>query len=189
MFDSRPRRAAGLPAVQRGQTAPAPSAARSALYAIVALIAVLLVGCARYGGRGLEPGTTADEVRSVMGKPQRIWEDPNGGASWEYARGPAGQETFMVRLDASGRLFRIDQVLQDEFFAKIREGMSQEDVERTLGRPYRKDRFKVKKEDVWTWRYLELNFRNMCFYAHFEIDGALLYASKGEENVPPFGGC
>lgn len=157
--------------------------------AIAAAIVLLAVGCAGYGGRGLEPGASADHVRGVMGAPQRVWDDPGGGSSWEYARGPAGQQTFMVRLDASGRLLKIDQVLQDEFFAKIRQGMSRADVERTLGRPYRKDRFPVKKEDVWTWRYLEYNFRNMCFYAHFEIDGPLLYASKGEENVPPFRDC
>lgn len=74
--------------------------------AIVVLIyALLIAGCASYDGRGLTPGVsgTGDVIR-LMGEPAIRWQEPDGGQVFAYPRGPAGVQTYMVRIDPKGLL-------------------------------------------------------------------------------------
>ena len=156
----------------------------SALRCVTAwVLGMALTGCAAYSGYGLPTGASAEAVRAAMGPPQRVWDDAGGAASWEYARGPEGRETFMVRLGADGRLLRIDQVLNEESFARVLPGMTRADVERLLGRPYGVVRNRLD-EEVWSWRYVQVNVWPMCFYAFFAEDGRLTRTNTGMEDAP-----
>ena len=118
------------------------------------VLLLLLQACAGYGGGGLRPGASADEVRSVMGEPAAIYADPAGGWVWAYPRGPVGLHTFMVSFDASGALARVEQVLDDRGFARLRAGADREaDVLRLFGPPWQVTAFERSKERVLSWRF------------------------------------
>lgn len=117
-------------------------------------ILALFAGCASYSGRGLKPSiATETEVRAEMGTPAATWETP-GGHVWAYPRGPLGLETFLVRFDASGKLVLIEQVLDDERFAQIKTGMTQDDVLHLIGPSVQiKVTYTLSDDTSWDYRY------------------------------------
>lgn len=138
------------------------------------LFAATLVGCASYGA-GLVPGqNTADDVLRAMGAPAQQWTNADGSRQFAYPRGPMGVHTHMVFVDSDGRLQRIDNVLDEEGFARIRTGMTQDEVLRTLGPPWPAWTvyFKARDELVWEWRYCDV----WAQYARFHV---LFDATRG----------
>jgi hypothetical protein len=72
-------------------------------------------------------------------------------------------------------LQRIEQVLTDEYYAKLVFGMSKEQVQRILGKPGSSVTFPMKKEEVWDWRIEGAPYtEEWHFYAHFSVDTGLL---------------
>ena len=64
---------------------------------------LLLAACASYSGSGLAPGVAQlADVQAHMGQPAMRWEDADGSVQLAYARGPAGLDTYMVRLGPDG---------------------------------------------------------------------------------------
>ena len=128
-------------------------------YLTVVVCGCLLMACAGYSGRGLQPGVaTLPEVIAVMGSPALSWKDPDGSEQLAYPRGPAAAQTFMVFIDPSGRLLRIDRVLDMEHFARIEPGKSdKESVLRLIGPPVPQwtNYFKARDELVWEWQFCD----------------------------------
>lgn len=125
---------------------------------LLAIGCVLLSACSSYAGRGLQPGqATGDEVRTVMGAPAMSWTLPDGGQQLAYPRGPVGVHTWMVFLDRNGRLEEIVNVLDMEHFARVRAGMTQDEVLQLLGPPQPQwtAYFAARDELVWEWRYCD----------------------------------
>lgn len=119
------------------------------------LAALLITGCASYSGSGLTPGVARlEDVQALMGAPAMRWQDPDGSVQLAYPRGPLGRHTFMVNLGPDGRLLRIANVLESNSFARIRPGMSQDEVLRVLGPPNygRSVYYAARDELVWDWR-------------------------------------
>ena len=128
------------------------------LRALLLSLSFLLAGCAGYGGADLVAGVAREaDVRQAMGVPAMQWTLPGGGRQLAYPRGPAGYETFMVHLDAAGRLERIENVLDMTHFARIQPDMTQEEVLQLLGpsQPQWTAYFKARDELVWEWRYCD----------------------------------
>ena len=98
----------------------------------------------------------------LMGQPAMRWQDPDGSIQLAYPRGPAGVDTFMVRLGPDGRLQSIKNVLDEAGLARIRPGMTKAQVLRILGPPdySRTAYFKARDELVWDWRTC-VNDRNI----------------------------
>ena len=121
------------------------------------LATALVAACASYDGSSLRPGASGDEVKQLMGAPAAIYPSAQsglGGQRWAYPRGPAGLHTYMARIDASGRLSGIDQVLDQAFFAQLRIGQDrQSEVQALLGPHWISAYFERRKELVWTWRF------------------------------------
>lgn len=141
-----------------------------------------LAACAGYDGAGLRHGASGDEVRSVMGEPGTIWREADGGATWEYPRGPQGLHTYMARLGSDGRLREIRQVLTVETFASIRPGTTtREEVRRLLGTPAREIYFARKNEHTWDYRYFdEVSRYHYAFSVHFNQRGVV----SGTQSTP-----
>lgn len=158
---------------RRKQSPVQPPRKARGLVPVLILTSSLVCGCAALVGGGLDPGDPAEKVRAVYGAPQRVWPEASGAASWEYAHGPYGAYTYMVRLDREGRVRTVDQVLQPAVFARLNIGDSREDVERLLGRPARRMTLGISSQDLWAWRYLD-GSEPMCFYAQFDTKGALV---------------
>lgn len=119
------------------------------------LTSMLLAACASYSGGGLKPGEARlEDVQKLMGPAAMRWQDPNGSVQLAYPRGPFGRHTFMVKLGPDGRLQSIANALEDDGFARIRAGLTKEQVLRVLGPPdhSRTIYFKARDELVWDWR-------------------------------------
>jgi len=120
------------------------------------LSSALLAACASYSGTSLKPGEARlEDVQSLMGPPAMRWQEPDGSVQLAYPRGPLGYHTLMVRLGPDGHLQSITNVLEPAGFARIRPGMTKDEVLHVLGPPdynltvY----FKARDELVWDWRF------------------------------------
>jgi len=111
-----------------------------------------LAGCAGPGSV-VPQQTTIAEVRARMGTPTDIRFDRNGEELWEYARGPAGTETYLIRFDKDGRVRSITQLLTQEQFARIVPNKTTKAQARELlGRP--SDQSFLRTGTAWSWRVL-----------------------------------
>lgn len=130
--------------------------------------------------KDLKPGvTTEDEIRRQMGKPEIVWQNDDGTRRLEYPRSPAGVHTYMVDIDANGKLHAVTQALTAENFSQVRPGMRKDDVRRLLGKPTSTASYALKQEEVWSWRWLEdgVNTQGM-FNAHFGSDDRVTSTSR-----------
>jgi len=132
--------------------------------------------------KGLTPGvSTLEQVREQMGKPEteRVFDD--GSRRLEYPRGPQGLKTWMVDIGPNGRLVAITQALTAENFAKIRIGMSEDEVRRLLGKPGQVAGYRLKKETVWSWKWLEGGVTPEAYFnVHFGPDGRVTTTSRSD---------
>jgi hypothetical protein len=126
------------------------------LRGMATLGALIVAGCAGYDGSDLKPGvSTLPEVRVSMGEPAMAWKNPDGSQQLAYPRGPAGTQSFMVHLASDGKLQRIERVLEDAQFSRIRNGMHKDEVLRILGpsgTPWT-EFYARRNELVWSWLY------------------------------------
>ena len=150
---------------------------------LIGALVPALAGCASYGGRGLEPDRSVEsDVRAVMGAPFADHPAEPGQPythSLEYPRGPAGRHTYMARIDAAGKLVRIDQVIDEQFLRQIKPGVStRDDVRRVLGRPgFVAAPHRLRGE---SWDYYGLDFQTrIILYVSFDANGVVASASKG----------
>jgi hypothetical protein len=92
------------------------------------------------------------DVRAKVGTPTDIRFDRNGDELWEYAQGPEGTETYLVRVGADGKVKEVAQILTDDQLMKIVPGtMTKADVRNLLGRP--SDQTFTGAGTVWSWRF------------------------------------
>jgi hypothetical protein len=126
--------------------------------AVILTGTALIAGCASYSGSSLQPGVASlPEVLATMGEPAMRWKNPDGSRQLAYPRGPFGTQTFMVYLGADQKLLHIDKVLEMEVFARIRVGMSKEEVLRLIGPPQPQETqyFKARDELAWSWLFCD----------------------------------
>ena len=99
------------------------------------LIAVLLPACDRVTLEKLKPGqTTMQQTREIMGPPTMEWQDPDGSITLEYPRTPNSIVNYMIDFGPNEILRKVRQVLAEENFAKVKEGMIHEEIRRLLER-------------------------------------------------------
>lgn len=125
------------------------------LFAILAmaLAAVLLVACDAANLAEIHPGvTTSDQVLQLMGEPGSRHANADGTTTWEYTRQPSGVDCYMISFDGRQIVSRVEQVLSDEYFARVQPGMSQAEVRRLLGAPGTRRVFARQQEEIWEWR-------------------------------------
>ena len=141
----------------------------------VLLLALLGSACDRDGRPmqelGLEKltvGVSSEaDVRLAMGQPETTWEEENGARILEYPKGPEGSRTWIFSLDPSGKLVEYHQALTPENLARVKPGMSRDDVRRLLGKPKSVVPFKRLNEEVWDYRYLD-NQQPRLFNVHLD---------------------
>jgi hypothetical protein len=92
-----------------------------------------------------------------MGQPAMRWKNPAGGEQLAFPRGPAGFHTFMLVTDRQGILQSIENVLEPKHFARLRQGMNEDQVLQILGPPFHPWTvyFEARDELVWEWRYCD----------------------------------
>ncbi|MBL8518513.1 MAG: outer membrane protein assembly factor BamE [Betaproteobacteria bacterium] len=109
----------------------------------------LLSGCAA----NIRNDATPADVTAALGSPKEIFKLKDGSSSWEYPTSPLGLTTTLARFDAEGKLLFVSQVLTDENFHRIQNGMSEEAVRATVGPPWRKVPFERLQQTAWDYLY------------------------------------
>jgi len=115
-----------------------------------------LVACDTQRISELEEGVATEaDVRTRFGEPEKVWDAPNGGRTFEYSRQPAGHKNYMITIGTDGKMSALRQVLTADNFAKVQSGMMMEDVRKLLGKPMKVTPYALKNETHYDWRYLD----------------------------------
>ncbi len=156
---------------------------------LIAACLCLLPACDREGKPieqfGLEKlargVSTETEVRVVMGQPDSVYAEPDGGRTLEYPKGPSGHRTWMFVIGKDGKLVDYRQVLTEENFGMVRTGMNKAEVRRLLGKPRSVVPLQLQSEEVWDWLYLQ-GTTPRVFNVHFDMSsGKVKRTSSGDD--------
>jgi hypothetical protein len=124
-------------------------------------VALLLGACAITAPA---PGSTRAELLQRWGLPSAVYALPAGAERVEYSGGPWGQQTWMVDVDASGRVMQARQTRSEAEFAALQAaysqapGMTGNEVLRRIGTPSETSAF-WRGGIAWSWRYASLDCR------------------------------
>ena len=149
-----------------------------------ALLAMLLLAaCAHpWNAIGLPVGTPRDQVLAKAGPPVRVLPLEGGGQRLQYTLQPAGQQAFMVDLDATGRLVSARQVLTAADFNRIQNDLwTRADVEREFGPPALIDTVGSWRGAVMTYRWSDGS--DMFYWVYLDPKGVVRRAHPGIEHV------
>jgi len=142
---------------------------------IVASLLGLFAACAGYAPpKEVQAGASEAQVVQAMGEPTGRYPLPQGGRRLEFARGPNGRHTYMVDLDAQGRVVEWDQVLQPRYFELINPGMKSDEVLRLIGRPSERQGAS-RGSQIWSWRYAN----NDCLWWQAQVDAQGVVTGAG----------
>ena len=151
------------------------------------LIAIILPACDSVSLEKLKPGlTTMQQTREIMGQPAMEWQNPDGSVTWEYPRTPNGIVNYMIDFGPDKVLREVRQVLTEANFARVKEGMTREQIRRLLGQPAHELYFALKKEHVWDWKTKSESAYDYFFNVHFDESGHVVRTSSSAE--PTSGG-
>lgn len=139
--------------------------------ALAALAAALLPACDAINLPEIQPGaTTQIEVRSRMGEPSFVHWNDDGTATWEYNRQPNGIHCYMISFGSDLVVAKVEQVLTEANFARIRPGLSKDEVRRLLGAPATKAVFDNLGEEIWEWRVAGMMPTELTYFmVHFDL--------------------
>ncbi len=134
-----------------------------------ALATLYLAACAAFAPVTIVPGQAEADVVRALGPVTARYAMPDGTTRVEIARGPLGRQTYMIDVDAAGRVLRGEQVLDERHFAEIVDGMTEAQVLRRIGRPAERQPVGFVGRVVWSWR----DENNLClwFRVTFGPDG------------------
>lgn len=136
----------------------------------VLLTIAILAGCA--SPRSFAPGSSIVDVLARAGPPTDIRFDRNGDELWEYATGPQGTETYLVRSGSDRKVKDVTQLLTDDQLMKIVPGtMTKADVRNLLGRP--SDQTFTGAGTVWSWRFKRVGVQPGYLTVRFNPDNTV----------------
>lgn len=150
---------------------------RSVGLVLLAGVLLLLSGCAAFK----PPAPLADEaeVRDRRGEPTRIWDNPDGTRTFEYATQPAGHTCWMYTIDKDGRVVEQFDALAYDKLARVEKDMTEAEVARLLGQHRSIQRFPLSGEEVWDWNIENESpsFLATLFNVHFK-EGKVVRTSR-----------
>lgn len=151
---------------------------RHALCALTLAVMLPLTGCATFEPSRPYAYTTEAEVIAARGEPTRRWHNDDTTTTLEYATQPDGDTCLMVQIDAGGIVLRQWDALDEENLARVRKGMSRDEVARLLGEHRAEQTFTQSGEVVWDWNVRSYGGQaGTLFNVHF-IDGKVVRTSR-----------
>jgi hypothetical protein len=135
---------------------------------LILLLALAGAGCATYKPQDIRAGQTEADLAQLMGQPTGRYPGPNGQTRIEFSSGPWGRTTWMVDVDASGKVLVWGQVLNETAFNYVQmnfQGQDRDWLLYTLGRPGHVRGGGWQGGQVWSWRYPT----NECFWYQVSI--------------------
>jgi len=97
-----------------------------------------------------------------------------------YARGPWGRHTWMLDMDAQGRLLRWHQALVIEEMMKLPPGIAAHEILFRIGPPAQRQPRGLKPGQLWSYRYPT----NDCLWFQLELDERDLLVVAGTSIDP-----
>ena len=150
-------------------------------FAIFLLGMALLTGCDPQRVARLEEGVSTEvDVRRQFGDPVTITVAADGTRTLDYPRQPEGWTNYVIKIGPDGKMSSLRQLLNDDNFARVRAGMSVQQVRDALGRPAEQKRFDLKSEEMWIWRYKPVN-ESRLFTVTFGRDGTVIATAKADD--------
>lgn len=148
----------------------------------ILLCAALLAACDARRIEKLEEGVATEaDVRQQFGDPVTITEGADGSKTMEYPRQPEGSTNYLITIGADGRMSALRQLLTPATFAKVRPGLTKDEVRRMLGKPAKTQRFALKPdEEIWDWRFLDGGVPKM-FSVTFGGDARVITTAVGND--------
>ena len=139
---------------------------------VLLLSIAALAGC--IGPQALVPGqSTVVDMRARVGTPTDIRFDRNGDELWEYATGPMGYETYLVRIGTDGKVKEVTQILTEDQMLKLVPGtMTKADARNLLGRP--SDQTFTASGTVWSWRFMKFGVQPGFLTVRFNPDNTVM---------------
>lgn len=130
----------------------------------------------------LEEGVSTErEVRAQFGEPATITERPDGSRVFDYPRQPEGWTNYRITLGPDGKMTALRQLLHADTFARVQPGLDQRAVRDLLGRPAAQQRWDLKAEEEWTWRFRPDGNRSQLFSVFFDREGRVLRTSVADD--------
>jgi hypothetical protein len=134
----------------------------------------LAAGCAvqQQADRAAALAVGADAAQvAALGRPSASYALAGGARRLEFATGPYGRETWMVDVDAGGRVAGVRQVLGERSFLALQtridtEGLDAAGLRRELGTPGEIFLLARGMGEVWNWRYPT----NDCLWFQATVD-------------------
>jgi outer membrane protein assembly factor BamE (lipoprotein component of BamABCDE complex) len=137
---------------------------------VTALPLWLLGACTTaYSIARIQEGETRDSVEARFGVPSAVYTMPDGHPRLEFHRMSLGLRTYMIDIDATGHVVRVDQVLDESHFLKMHADMSEAEVLSLIGPPNGHGHY-THPEEAETWIYsFETIQRCVVFELPFDI--------------------
>jgi hypothetical protein len=140
---------------------------------LVLAMASLFFGCDQKKIAELEEGVATEaDVRAKFGEPAAVYPEENGARTFEYPRQPEGQVNYMITIGSDGKMSSLRQVLKDATFTKVLPGMDKTQLRRLLGRPAKTQVYELKQEEVWDWRFRDVQ-ENKLFSVTLDKNGVV----------------
>lgn len=145
--------------------------------ATTALALAVLAGCAHPDF--LQTGMTRADLQARFGPPAAERHEPTGDVLI-YSSAPLGQRASAAHLDASGRVVRIEPLLDTAHFATIRvDEWNHRDVLTHFGTPA--ERTRTRNFEVWSYRYREADTWDSLFSVMFDASGTVRQTQNGPD--------
>jgi hypothetical protein len=142
------------------------------------LLPVVLSACATPAS--LAPGTAVADARAALGRPTAELKLPDGGSRLQYSGQPYSQWVWNADFDANGRLRRVEQVLTDEAFLRVRSGTdTQRDVLRDFGPPADVFAYRLQNETAYMYRYYTHGSFPAAMFVYFDQAGVVKRTETG----------
>ncbi len=136
------------------------------------LLAGLLISCTTLDYPPPKMGMSEQELIVKAGKPSAQYQDGKDKLL-EYS-GYWGQQTYMARFGADGRLKSWEQVLTSPKFATVKVGqMTRQQVQLTFGTPAETMVMPFMKDEIWSYRFKEQGVWNSLMHIHFDQAGVV----------------
>ena len=153
---------------------------RALLAAGVAVLA--FAGCDPQRVAKLEEGVSTEaDVRKQFGEPVTLTVEADGTRVLDYPRQPEGWTNYVIKIGPDGKMSSLRQLLNDDNFARVQPGMSTQQVRELLGRPAKTQRFELKQQDVWDWRYKPHGQEAKVFSVSFDSAGNVVGTAVADD--------
>ena len=126
-----------------------------------------------------EGESTDQDVRKLFGAPAAV-RDLEGGKGLIYPLGPEGPYTLLIKIDAKGKYQGRDNLLTRANFERVTRGMKELDVLIMLGRPGRTEKFPLKQQSSWEWRFID-GATERVFVVTFDDRGTVVDSAIEED--------